>query len=230
MSRGTPLGSRLRVEVGPPLPWICDSSSWLSLRAPTRPSTLWFWRRSVMVFLLLNRNILPSPSLSRSQRPERRPGWNISGRSNCLKSSFLRTAVHICPMDLHPALRRFDLCESKLTVQAVRVSGCQYPAAQSLQVRMPHDALHQPAGKTSSTVIRNNENISQIREGREIRDNAGKADLLLSEVNAETNRVLDGSFHRFSRNSRSPVGICQEFMDHDGIDARRIGADFIIAL
>src|SRR6185437_5231971 len=104
-------------------------------------------------------------------------------------------------MDLHPLLRRFDLCESKLTIQSMRVPGCQSPATKSLQVRMANDAFHQPAGKTSSAVIRNNENISQIREGGKIRDNAGKADLLSAEVNAETNRVLDGFFHRFSRNS-----------------------------
>src|SRR6476620_1867867 len=131
-------------------------------------------------------------------------------------------------MNLHPALRRFDLCESKLTIQAVRVSGCQYPATESLKVRMAHDALHQPVGKTSSTVIRNNENISQIREGREVRDNAGKADLLPAVINAERNGFFYRQADRFCGNSFGPVGVGQELMHHDCIDPRRISADLII--
>src|SRR5690349_21758916 len=94
-------------------------------------------------------------------------------------------------MDLHPALWGLERREPELRVQSMRVLRGQHPAPQSLQIRMAYDALHQPPGKSPPAVGGQNEDIAQISEGREVRDNPGKTDQLLAVINTERNGILN---------------------------------------
>jgi hypothetical protein len=136
--------------------------------------------------------------------------------------------VDIRSMNFHPRLGTLDPGEAKFGVKAMGVLRCQHPPAQALQIRMAYDTLHQPPGEPSAAVGRNNENIGQISEGCAIRDDAGKTDLLLAEINAEGNGVFHRPSNRFRGNSFCPVGIGQELMHHAQVDPRRIGADLVV--
>ena len=62
---------------------------------------------------------------------------------------------------------------------------------------MLHDRLHQPFPKAMGAIVFMDEYIAQIGEDREIRDNPGHTDLLLSVIDAEDKRILIGAFRSF---------------------------------
>jgi hypothetical protein len=107
---------------------------------------------------------------------------------SCLASGF---CIDIWLVEFHPSLRLSDCGKAELGIQTVRVLRGQHPAAQAMQIRMPHNALHEPFGKPSPTIGWKDENISQISERGPVRDDAGKSNLLRTVINAKTKRILD---------------------------------------
>src|SRR2546430_681482 len=98
-------------------------------------------------------------------------------------------------MKFHPPVRLFDRRKPKLLVKSVGIARGQHPPAQSLQIRMPYNALHQPSGEPTAAMRRKNENVRQIRERCPVRNNAGKSNLLSAVVNAEADGILNGPPH-----------------------------------
>src|SRR5215471_2095796 len=141
---------------------------------------------------------------------------NASARYSC---------IDVRVMFFHPALRGVERLKSERLVQAMRVAREQRPAAQPLQVRMGHNALHQPLGEAATAEPRQDVNVSQIREGCTIADDAGKPYLLVAAINSETYRVADRALHYRQRNSLRPVGCSQEGMHSGNVKARIVGAD-----
>src|SRR5882724_446016 len=133
-------------------------------------------------------------------------------------------------MDFHPGLRALYRGESKFGVKTMSVLRGQHPPAQPLQVRMAYDTFHQPLGETPSAIRRKNENVGEISEGCEVRDDAGKSHLLMAMVDAERNGVLNRSPDRFERDACCPIRIGQKPIHHAYVDTRGISADFIITL
>jgi hypothetical protein len=81
----------------------------------------------------------------------------------------------------------------------MRVLCGEHPAPKSQQIWMADDAFHQPQGKSPPAVGWQNENISQISERRQVRDDAGKTDLLLAVINTERDGFLYRQANGFSR-------------------------------
>src|SRR6266851_3058957 len=77
-------------------------------------------------------------------------------------------------------------CEAKLRVEAVRITSQQRPAAQALQLRMLHDALHEPLTQSATTMRLEHEYVPEVRVGGAIADHTGKANLrAFSIINAK---------------------------------------------
>lgn len=81
-------------------------------------------------------------------------------------------------MQFHVRLGRFQRRKTELRIKSVRIPRQQDPAAQPLQRRMLHDALHHPLAKPMSAMRFEDKDIAEVRNGREIADDAGKAYLL----------------------------------------------------
>lgn len=107
----------------------------------------------------------------------------------------------------------------------MRIAGNQTPAPESLQVGMLQDALHQQFAQTSTAETIKHENVADIGVGRKVRDDAGKANLLLSPIHAKTKRILNRPLDGFSRNAFGPVTIREEAMNQGSIKAPLVGGD-----
>src|SRR6202023_3392376 len=122
--------------------------------------------------------------------------WAVHRRVShgCELFRFLNRFVNVGPMKFHVPLRRLHRCEAKLRVEAVRITSQQGPAAQALQLRMLHDALHEPLTQSATTMRLEHEYVPQVRVGGAIADHTGEANLrVFSIINAKAERMLDGS-------------------------------------
>src|SRR5947207_46187 len=79
-------------------------------------------------------------------------------------------------------------------------------AAQPLQPRMAHDALHEPLRQPLAPILRLDVDVPQICVGGEVADHPGQPDLAPAVEDAEAQRVPDRPGHRFPRDSLGPVG------------------------
>ncbi len=75
--------------------------------------------------------------------------------------------------------------KTKLRVKRVRVFRGQQHPAQALQIGMRQDRPQQQLGDASTTMLRHDENIRQIRERGAVGDHACKTNLLLLNEGAE---------------------------------------------
>ena len=79
--------------------------------------------------------------------------------------------------------------EAELLIEAVRALGGKQPAPEALQLRVGQDHLHEPFGQSPAPVLFQHEDVGQVAEGGPVGDHPGEADLFLSVVDAETERV-----------------------------------------
>src|SRR5690242_11991656 len=110
----------------------------------------------------------------------------------------------------------------------MRIAGAEHPAAKALQVRMLHYAFHQELRQPASAVRLYDEHVGKIGERREVRNNAGKTNLVATFIRAKTQRVRDAAFHDLARYAFRPVGARQVAVDEVDIQARGIGGDEVV--
>ncbi len=85
---------------------------------------------------------------------------------------------------------------------------------------------HSP-GQALAAVIRQYENIGQLRESGAIRDEARKSHLGVAGKHADAKRMCDGANQDLFRNARRPVRFCQKTMDDIEIETRAIEAQIV---
>src|SRR5260370_18405949 len=69
------------------------------------------------------------------------------------------------------------------------------------------------------------ENVGDIREGREVGNHASETHLLGAAVNAEAERIFDRAHDGLTRNSFGPIRAGQKTMNRVNVEVRSIGAD-----
>src|ERR1044072_323186 len=94
-------------------------------------------------------------------------------------------------MNFHPAVGTFGGFESELSIEFVSIAGCQHPAAQTLQIRMCNNGLHQPFANSLSAISLKNKHICKISKSRQVGNHSGKPDLLPGIVHAKAQTVGD---------------------------------------
>src|ERR1700691_2720885 len=89
--------------------------------------------------------------------------------------------VHIGLDNLHHTRRIGQRLESKLSIQAMRISGRQHESAPPLQARVCLDALQQPLAQSQASMRFEDVDIGQIREGGFVGDDSREAYLAVTE-------------------------------------------------
>ena len=116
-------------------------------------------------------------------------------------------------------------------VKPVCVAGRKDPSPKALQFGMLDDVLHQHLADAAAAIIFDHENIADVGECGPVADHAGKGDLPLAVVNAETDRVLDCGSRLLRRSFTSPIGLLdQEPMNKLDIKAALVSVDRILAV
>ncbi len=103
--------------------------------------------------------------------------------------------VHVVRKYFHVPLRLAQRHETEFAVERMCVAGSQVPAAQSLQIRMAHDALHHPRAQPSALVRVQHVNVAQIGESRVVTDDTREPDLPVALEQAEAQRIAYGALH-----------------------------------
>ena len=78
----------------------------------------------------------------------------------------------------HVPLRILRLRKASLAVQPMSIPGQQNPPAQALKFRIVSYHFHQPLAQPLTTVIFQDEHVTNVGKGSKIGDNPGEADLL----------------------------------------------------
>src|SRR5262249_14596758 len=90
---------------------------------------------------------------------------------------------------------------------------------------MRHHGLHEPGRQPPAAVGFDHEDVGEVAEGGEIRDDAGEADLARPVVETETEGVLDRTVHDLPRDALRPVGAEQEVVDRAAVELLLIRGD-----
>src|SRR5277367_6675520 len=90
---------------------------------------------------------------------------------------------------------------------------------------MLHDAFHHPFAQSATPERFEHEYIPDVSVGRTVRDDARKSYLLSICVQAEAQRVLDGTGDNLARDAFGPIAICQEPVDNIQVKLLAIGAN-----
>src|SRR5215472_13358868 len=106
-------------------------------------------------------------------------------------ASRLRAQINVVVHDFHQRLRLLQCCESELLVQAVSIARGKAEAAQSLQIRMARDALHQPHAQALAAKFLQHVNVAKIRVGGAISHHPRQANLLRTLKQSEAERVRE---------------------------------------
>ena len=128
-----------------------------------------------------------------------------------------------CAIELfHPTRGIGEFDEAELTVKSVGIACNEAPAAESLQVGMRHDAFHHPLAEGLSAIIFVDEDIAEIGKDCMISYDTRKADLFTAIVDAEVQRMLDGTFDQVARTFICPVGAGEKITNGFDVKAGRI--------
>src|SRR5262249_34186048 len=119
--------------------------------------------------------------------------------------SFDIIRVHIRIVLFHPSLRRPQASKAKLLVQSMCVARHQAPTPQSLQRRMLHYTSHQRLPDAMSSVLFQNEHVTEVRERRIVGNHTCQANLHITLICSEAKRSLQGPLDGILRNSLGPV-------------------------
>jgi len=83
---------------------------------------------------------------------------------------------------------------------------------------MCEDSIHERLAITPAPMLRQDEDVHKVGEGRVVGDDASKRDLGLAEEAAEAERVVNGPLHQGKRNAFGPIGVLGE----EAVDEREI--------
>ncbi len=105
----------------------------------------------------------------------------------------------------------------------------QDETAETLEIGMVKDSLHQEFGDAAPTMLGSDEDIGQVGKRGEIANDTSEARLLAAEVRAEAERMFDRSLDDFARDFRRPIGSGEKSVDEVDIQARFVRGDFVRA-
>jgi hypothetical protein len=95
-------------------------------------------------------------------------------------------AIDVRLVTLHENLGLLQWREPEFLVKSVSIPGRKHPSAQTLQVAMADDALHEPFRETPPAIARQDEDVSKIGNRRAIRDYACETNLPITVQQRET--------------------------------------------
>ncbi len=123
---------------------------------------------------------------------------------------------------LHDALGVREVAESDLAIQRVSVPGHEHPSAKPLEARVREDRFHQPGREPLPAVRFENEDVGEIGEGREVRDDPREPDLSSVLVESETKGTIDRPVDDLARDLCRPVGGDEKTVNRLPVELRRI--------
>src|SRR5262249_21396889 len=129
--------------------------------------------------------------------------------------------------DLHVSARIRQRGEARLLVEPVGVLRREDPTPQALEPRMRADDLHQPDGEAEAAVGGQDEDVGDVRERREIRDDPREADLRVGFVEPERKRVPDRRVHDLARDAARPVRLAEVAVNDGVVQPARIRGDHV---
>jgi hypothetical protein len=110
----------------------------------------------------------------------------------------------------------------------VRIAGAKHPPPQTLQVRLREHYFHQPLREAFSAVWLEDVYIREVAEARAVGDHPREADLILSVINAEGERILYRPLDNIASDARRPVRLRQKVMNRLDIETVFVGAYLIV--
>lgn len=127
--------------------------------------------------------------------------------------------------DFHPLFGVLKIVPAELTVESMRVTRGESPAAQTLQVVVTHDCFDQPLAEAMRTVVFVDENVTEIGKDRVIADDPRQADLFLAIIQAEDQGIGESTFRAFAWTPQRPVGAPEEVTDGIQVEPGGVSAD-----
>ena len=92
-------------------------------------------------------------------------------------------------MDLHQSVRFRDRFESSAAIEPVRISGREQPTAKPLEIGVLEHFGHEPFPQTLTPMIRENEDVREVRERGVVRNHTSESDLIFRFGDGEQTEV-----------------------------------------